>query len=181
MGKLRIIGGINRSRVITFQDNLLGLRPTPDRVRETLFNWLGQDLNGKTCLDLFAGSGALSFESASRGAKQVVTVEVNPKVVADLNKNKVLLKSDQISIVRADALLYLKNSETAFDVIFLDPPYNSELLQQSLELLLVANCVKQHGIIYIEYQIEPDLSQYQIIKQGKASKVNYALIKLSKN
>jgi 16S rRNA (guanine966-N2)-methyltransferase len=177
MGKIRIIGGTYRSRLVRFKTEAEGLRPTPDRVRESLFNWLGQDLTGKTCLDLFAGSGALGFEAASRNAKQVIMVEKNPSVVKDLRLNQELLRVNNLEIVRQDALAYLTMYNRQFEVIFLDPPYSSNLLTSSLQLLNKVCRLKPDGLIYIEYETMPDLTNYSIIKQGKAGTVNYALIK----
>ena len=122
-GQLRIIGGEWRSRKLDFP-HVEGLRPTPDRVRETLFNWLGQELDGWHCLDLFAGSGALGFEAASRGAARVVMIEQAPKVLAALHENHELLhKPSGVEIIRADAIQYLASTQAKFDLIFLDPPY----------------------------------------------------------
>lgn len=185
MGKVRIIGGVYRSRWLPFNDNVNGLRPTPDRVRETLFNWLGQDLSGKSCLDLFSGSGALGFEAISRNAQQVVMVENSLQVAKSLTANKNLLKINNLEIYVNDALVYLKNCQSKFDVIFLDPPYASGLLAKVLALIKVRHDLINDGIIYIEYQNSvaappPDLSDYQIIKSGKAGVVNYALLRLIK-
>ena len=113
-----IVGGEFRRRVLKFPDSE-GLRPTPDRVRETLFNWLGQELDGLHCLDLFAGSGALGFEAASRGAARVVMIEQAPKVLAALRENHEMLdKPGTMEIIRADALQYLASTKAKFDLIF---------------------------------------------------------------
>src|SRR5215212_4125195 len=105
--EVRIVGGEWRSRRIRFAPNP-DLRPTPDRVRETLFNWLGQDLSGLACIDLFAGSGALGFEAASRGAKRVVMVERDRAAYAALERNKQMLGADQVELARGDALEFLR-------------------------------------------------------------------------
>jgi 16S rRNA (guanine966-N2)-methyltransferase len=120
--RVRVIGGTWRSRVLRFPDSA-GLRPTSDRVRETLFNWLGQDLSGKQCLDLFAGSGALGFEAASRGAKRVLMVERDRAAHAALQANCQALHAAQVEIVRVDALDFLRGTQDVYDVIFLDPPF----------------------------------------------------------
>jgi 16S rRNA (guanine966-N2)-methyltransferase len=122
--RVRIIGGEWRSRWIRFPD-IEGLRPTPDRVRETVFNWLGQDLTGLTCLDLFAGSGAFGFEAASRGAREVVLVERNRRIAQSLEDNARLLCGERgpLGVVCADALEFLRRDLRMYDVVFVDPPY----------------------------------------------------------
>jgi len=120
--RVRIIGGVHRSRVLRFPDRP-GLRPTPDRVRETLFNWLGQDLTGRRVLDLYAGSGALGLEAASRGAAEVVLVDLDGITLDGLRANVRLLQLDKVKVVRADALEFLQTVQIPFDVVFADPPY----------------------------------------------------------
>ena len=131
---VRIIGGEWRRRQIRFPGSA-DLRPTPDRMRETLFNWLGQDLTGKTCLDLFAGSGALGFEAASRGAKQVVMVERDAQIFRALQATHTILGAGQVELARADALAFLQADARLYDVVFLDPPYHLHLLPRVLPLL----------------------------------------------
>ncbi len=121
-GKIRIIGGEWRGRRIAVSA-APDLRPTPDRVRETLFNWLGQRLDGLACLDLFAGSGALGFEAASRGAARVVMVEQDRKALAQLRDSLQLLGARNIALIPGDALAYLERPGERFDVVFLDPPF----------------------------------------------------------
>ena len=179
MGKVRIIGGTHRSRILNFKDDVNGLRPTPDRVRETVFNWLGQELTGKKCLDLFAGSGALGFEALSRNAKHVTLVEKDAEVCKDLRLNQERLNATNLEIIQRNATSYVEMCNHQFDVVFIDPPYASILLKQSLELIKNNNILAPDGIVYIEYQEQPDLSGYEIIKQSKAGKVNYALLQLS--
>jgi 16S rRNA (guanine966-N2)-methyltransferase len=124
---IRIIGGRWRSRILHFPD-VPGLRPTPDRVRETLFNWLGQRLDGWRCLDLFAGSGALGFEAASRGAAEVVLVERDAKALAALRENVLKLDAaERVRIQPADARSYLDGACGNFDLILLDPPFDSRV------------------------------------------------------
>lgn len=178
MGKIRIIGGKHRSRMLSFPDATDGLRPTPDRVRETLFNWLNQDLTGKKCLDLFAGSGALAFEAASRGAILTVAVELKPQVAKKLTENKRLLGLDNLQIVCGDGLQYLLKTQEAFDVIFLDAPYSGDLLPEALKILYNKKLLNKDVIIYIEYAEKPDLTGYSILKQSKAGQVNYALLQI---
>jgi len=126
-GKIRIIAGEYRGRRIAVPDRP-GLRPTPDRVRETLFNWLGQSLDGLACLDLFAGSGALGFEAASRGAARVVMVEQDRAAFQVLRRSLDLLKAEQVQLVFDDAFTYLKKTRESFDVVFLDPPFRQNAL-----------------------------------------------------
>jgi len=171
--KVRIIGGQYRRRLLPFPDSE-GLRPTPDRVRETLFNWLGQELYGKHCLDLFAGSGALGFEAASREAARVVMVEKSRKVAECLKENRQLLQAKAIDVLSADAVSYLKTCQERFDVIFLDPPYDSDLLAQVMPL--VARLLTADGLLYFEARRWPELDAgWQVEKQGKAGLVHYAL------
>jgi 16S rRNA (guanine966-N2)-methyltransferase len=126
-GLVRIIGGTLRSRRIAVAARP-GLRPTPDRVRETLFNWLGQELDGLACLDLFAGSGALGFEAASRGAARVVMVDSDHLAVQSLHENRERLRLAQVDIVQAGALAFLAATRLRFDVVFLDPPFRQNPL-----------------------------------------------------
>jgi 16S rRNA (guanine966-N2)-methyltransferase len=132
--RVRIIAGHWRSRLVEFPD-APGLRPTPDRVRETLFNWLGQNLDGLACLDLFAGSGALGFESLSRGAARVVMVERDRAAVASLRESARLLEAGHAEIVQSDALSYLARGDDRFDVVFVDPPYSAGVLVETFTAL----------------------------------------------
>ena len=133
-GVLRVIGGKYRSRVLRVPDRP-GLRPTPDRVRETLFNWLGQDLSGLACLDLYAGSGALGFEAASRGAARVVLVEKDRAVVAELERSRAALDANLVEIVSSGAVEFLARERGRFDVVFLDPPFRQNAVTATLGLL----------------------------------------------
>ncbi|MDR4516936.1 MAG: 16S rRNA (guanine(966)-N(2))-methyltransferase RsmD [Nitrosomonas sp.] len=175
-GKVRIIGGHWRSRIITFPRRP-DLRPTPDRVRETVFNWLGQNLDGKRCLDLFAGSGALGFEAASRGAAQVVMLESDTVVFQSLLENRKKLNADQIELVRMDAMVFLTTDARQFDVIFLDPPYRLDILPKLLPKL--PPHLNVYGQVYMEAMDAwaPD-KQWWIRRKGKAGNVNYQLLEL---
>lgn len=176
INKLRIGGGELRSRVITFPD-AEGLRPTPDRVRETLFNWLGQTLYGRRCLDLFAGSGALGFEAASRGAEQVVMVEKNQLVFRALRENSVKLGCANISMRHQDGLEFVRRDATRFDVIFLDPPFQSDYLPRLLEIL--PKNLNESGVIYVESGAAVEIPPpWQVVKTGRAGQVHYQLIGL---
>lgn len=166
-----------RSRVLRFHE-AEGLRPTPDRVRETLFNWLGQELYGLRCLDLFAGSGALGFEAASRGAAGVVMVENNPQAQRALLENAKLLNATQIQIERGDALSFLNTNQQRFDVIFLDPPFHQQWLEKLLPQL--AKHLADNGLVYVEAETALAPNEHWIIhKQGKAGAVHYHLLKLA--
>lgn len=178
-GRVRIVGGQWRSRIISFPFHA-DLRPTPDRVRETLFNWLGQDLTGLKCLDLFAGSGALGFEAASRGAEQVVMVESNSSVFKGLSDNKSKLKAEQVELIKMDAGVFLTVDTREFDVVFLDPPYRLDILPKIVPLL--PSHLSKDGQVYLEAERFNDIDQlllhWQIRRKTKAGKVNSYLIEL---
>lgn len=171
---MRIIGGSHRRRLIEFPD-ADGLRPTPDRVRETLFNWLGQTLDGRICLDLFAGSGALGFEAASRGASEVVMIERNRTVYRNLQENVKKLGFQNIALRSEDGLEFVLQQNRKFDVIFLDPPFQSDYLPKLLPLLV--DKLAAEGMVYVESgaPFEPDAS-WQVIKRAKAGAVFYQLL-----
>jgi 16S rRNA (guanine966-N2)-methyltransferase len=151
------------------------LRPTPDRVRETLFNWLGQNLYGKRCLDLFSGSGALGFEAASRGAEQVLMVENNRTVYQQLQANVKKLGLSNVALRCEDGLKFARQENGLFDVVFLDPPFKSDFLPQLLPLL--ENSLTQGGMIYLEsgMAFEPDAS-WRVVKRARAGAVHYQLL-----
>lgn len=173
--RVRIVGGEWRSRLLTFPD-VVGLRPTPDRVRETVFNWLGQIMDGKCCLDLFAGSGALGFEALSRGARQVVMVERDSKVARALKQNAALLKAENFELVVADALEFIDQEARNFDVIFVDPPYQLNLLPLVLPRLLPH--LADGGLVYTEADAPLEFpAEWQTWRQGKAGLVHYYLLR----
>jgi len=172
--RVRIIGGQYRRRLLDFP-NSTGLRPTPDRVRETLFNWLGQDLPGWQCLDLFAGSGALGFEAASRGAGRVVMIERDRAALEALEKNRAVLGANQVDILRVDALAWLANSHETFDLIFIDPPFDSGLAGAVLADL--ARHLKPGGQAYVEQGSEVQAPPGLIIhRSGRAGRSHFALL-----
>lgn len=175
---VRIIGGAWRSRRIHFPDRT-GLRPTPDRVRETVFNWLGQDLTGLVCLDLFAGSGALGFEAASRGAARVVMVEHDSLAYQALCANRDALEARQVELKRMDALEFLRSDaggKAHYDVIFADPPFSADYWPRLIPLLPAR--MKQGARVYCESG-EPPVwpPQWEVVKQGRAGQVVFQLIK----
>lgn len=174
INKVRINGGTHRSRIITFPD-AEGLRPTPDRVRETLFNWLGQTLYGKRCLDLFAGSGALGFEAASRGAEQVVMVENNRIVFRSLQDNLAKLGLGNVALHNTDGLEFARQENGLFDVVFLDPPFKSDCLPRLLPVL--GGLLTEQGKVYLESgtAFEPD-ADWNVLRRARAGAVHYQLL-----
>ncbi len=184
MNQIRIIAGKWRGRKILFLDQE-GLRPSPERVRETLFNWLQSDIVGAHCLDLFAGSGALAIEAASRGAKQVTCLELNQEATVNIKKNIALLQTDAISIIQQDAFKFLKNpkSKLKYTLVFLDPPFNENMLEESCELLESNSWLTDSALIYLESNqvLEKYVlpSNWMLIKQKKAGQVYYGLCKRS--
>lgn len=178
-GTCRIIGGKWRGRKVTF-DNAEGLRPTTDRIRETLFNWLQPYIHQSHCLDAFAGSGVLGFEALSRGASDLVFIEQNSKTVSNLKANVDMLKADNVDVVQQDALRWLSSvkREQRFDLVFLDPPFHGELLAQAASLLNRSGCLAKDAIIYVEHNIDEDISlpeNWFCLKQKKAGQVAYRL------
>lgn len=172
--RLRIGGGEWRSRLLRFPD-LPGLRPTPDRVRETVFNWLGQDLHGLSCLDLFAGTGVMAFEALSRGAAHAVLVERAAPACKALRDNRQLLQAEGAQIVHVDALDFLRQNRQRFDVIFLDPPYYQGWLPKLLPQM------QQHlaaqGLLYVEAEYSVDEAEgWRVRKCGKAGNVFFHLL-----
>ena len=149
--EVRIIGGQWKRTKLAVADKP-GLRPTPDRVRETLFNWLGQDLTGWKCIDAFAGTGALGFEAASRGAKEVCLVEQDTALVVQLKRIQTQLQASATQIVRGDAVAALKQLDPAsMDAVFLDPPFDSVLFEAALQA--AGRAVSQDGFVYLEAPI----------------------------
>lgn len=174
MNRVRIIGGRWRSRILTFPDSP-DLRPTPDRVRETLFNWLGQDLTGKTCLDLFAGSGALGFEAASRGAARVVMVEANRQVFRALQASAEKLPAPNVELVCADGVKFPFSDRRAFDVVFLDPPFRLGLPPKLLHEL--PGHLAAGGYVYVEAAQPIEVgSGWQAWRAARAGNVHYQLL-----
>ncbi len=187
LNTVRINAGEWRSRLIKFPD-AEGLRPTPERVRQTVFNWLGQDLTGLNCLDLFSGTGVMGFEALSRGAIAVTWVEKSSPAYKALISNKQLLQADKANILHQDALQFLNQNTLKFNIIFLDPPYNQEWLPKLLPL--IAMHLHAEGLVYVEAEYALDESQlnasagfmadWQIVKQNKAGNVFYHLLKAQK-
>jgi len=177
-GQLRIIAGKWRSRKLAFPDQEY-LRPTPDRIRETLFNWLQADVPGSCCLDLFAGSGALGFEAASRGAGEVVMIEHSRDTASALNRNIELLDAGNIRLVIANAVEWLKKNQHAFNIVFLDPPYKAGLLGNCCKILESGQCLAENAKIYVEHALGDDKivipENWECLKHKSAGQVTYKL------
>ncbi|HEX9396392.1 MAG TPA: 16S rRNA (guanine(966)-N(2))-methyltransferase RsmD [Burkholderiales bacterium] len=173
-GKIRIIGGEWRGRRIAVSARP-DLRPTPDRVRETLFNWLGQRLDGLTCLDLFAGSGALGFEAASRGAARVVMVEQDRQAFAQLRQTLQMLGPKNIELVAGEALAYVGRAGERFDVVFLDPPF-----RQNAPAALLAHLparLAEGARVYLEAGAPLDApGPWRELRRARAGQVSYQLL-----
>ena len=156
------------------------MRPTPDRVRETAFNWLGQTLDGRHCLDLFAGSGALGFEAASRGAAEVVMVENNQSVFRALQENRNKLDFHNVVLHCANALEFIRQDKGRYDVVFLDPPFRNGHLADALALL--TDRLDEDGVVYVEggEPFKPD-GLWETLKHAKAGKVFYQLLRCAQD
>lgn len=181
--KVRIIAGRFRGRKLDFP-NIEGLRPTPNRVRETLFNWLSPVIVGTECLDLFAGSGALGFEALSRGAKRVVFVDDSIEAIKHLKTTLATLSCDQSEILHLSALEFLKDCHCHFDIVFLDPPFSSNLIEKCCNLIADHKILKEGGVIYLETSVKTELSflpsHWETKKVKKAGQVKYLLLQQSK-
>lgn len=177
--QVRIIGGRWRGRKLPFPD-VEGLRPTADRVRETVFNWLQPVIEGARCLDLFAGSGAFGFEAASRGAARVVMVDRDPRVVSGLKAARERLDADAVELRCQDALSYLAGPAEPFDILFLDPPFRSNLLASVFDRLATGGWLAPSARVYIETDDEQTLEMFggraQFLRLKKAGNVHYGLL-----
>ena len=169
---MRIIAGEYRGRRIQVAARP-GLRPTPDRVRETLFNWLGQWLNGMSCLDLFAGTGALGFEAASRGAERVVMVESDRTAFAALQATRQTIGASSVDLVFGDALEYVQRDGERFDVVFLDPPFRQNALPPVFQRL--ERRLKSGARIYVESDAPAAPGGWTELKRSRAGQVSYQL------
>ena len=177
--KVRVIGGQWRGRLLPVAE-ADGLRPTANRVRETLFNWLQFDIHGRSCLDLFSGSGALGIEAASRGASKVTLVEKEAMIANSLRQQVSTLAATQTEVIQADALSFIKTCEQQYDLIFLDPPFQHFALNEVLDAVLAAGIINSDGMIYLEAErngLPESLAQpWQWWRQAKAGQVEYGLI-----
>jgi 16S rRNA (guanine966-N2)-methyltransferase len=175
--RVRIIAGKWRSRLLKFPPTAQ-LRPTPDRVRETLFNWLGQRLDGLACLDLFAGSGALGFEALSRGAARAVMVEADRAAAQALRENVEVLRAEGAQVVQRDAMAYLGEAGEKFDVAFIDAPYASDLALRAMQKLPAR--LNPGARVYVETSQPLDLgAPWTPLREDRAGAVRYALYELT--
>lgn len=178
-GRVRIIGGKWRGRALLFPPTQ-PIRPTSNRVRETLFNWLAPRIEGSRCLDLFAGSGALGFEAASRGAEEVVLVESDPLIVTCLHKSALTFDADNLQIIRCNAIEWLEGPPSSFDIVFLDPPFGSQVLAAACQRLAQRRWLRPGAVIYVEserrLELPPLPTTWNLVRQKRAGNVAYYLI-----
>lgn len=176
-GSVRIIGGRWRGRRIPVP-KVEGLRPSPDRVRETLFNWLQPVLPGSRCLDLYAGTGALGIEAASRGAREVVLVDRDRRVTQNLRQTAARLEATGIEILCREALAFLAGPARAFDIVFLDPPFREALWSPCCRRLHERGWLRAGASVYLEYPTGPlpALPEgWTVVRSGRAGRVQFAL------
>ena len=179
-GRLRIVAGNWLSRLLDI-DPVEGLRPTSQRIRETLFNWLGPRIHGARCLDLYAGTGALGLEALSRGAASAVFVETHRVAAQQLKKNVEMLKAGMTTVLHQDALEYLHSKpDRKFDIVFLDPPFAADLLDETCRLLEYKELLAEGALVYLEQdrsKAEPQLPDgWQVQKNKTAGNVRYMLV-----
>lgn len=173
MGDIRIISGQWRARKIKVIDQP-GLRPSPNRLRETVFNWLQHEISGAHCLDMFAGSGSLGFEAASRGAKQVLMLEKAKSVFVQLRENQTILNAEQVEIMCQDSIAYFRKNNVqaqsqAYDIVFIDPPFDDDLISTSLQLIKAHLADK--ALVYVEHDTKQNEDYLALgFKQIKTSK-----------
>ncbi|OEE77589.1 16S rRNA (guanine(966)-N(2))-methyltransferase RsmD [Vibrio ordalii] len=181
-GFVRIISGLWRGRKLPVHD-AQGLRPTTDRVKETLFNWLAQEIPGAHCLDLFAGSGSLGFEAASRQAESVTLIELNPTAFKQLEHNIGALNATNLRAINSDALAFLKQQGTPHHVVFIDPPFRQGLLSEAVSLLEQNGWLADEALIYIETEKELALegipANWRLHREKNAGQVSYRLFERS--
>ena len=185
-GRLRIVAGNWRSRLLEIA-RIEGLRPTSERIRETLFNWLAPTISGARCLDLYAGTGALGLEALSRGAGSAVFVEKSPIAAKRLQENIDLLTGGPSGpkVIRGDAHDYLRNNEAQFDIVFLDPPFAADVLDETCRLLAETGCLADGALVYLEEdrsRAEPTLpGGWQVLKNKTAGNVRYMLARTGRD
>ena len=180
-GTVRIIGGQWRGTRLPVPD-LPGLRPSGDRSRETLFNWLQMHIHGARCIDLFAGSGVLGLEAASRGAAEVILVEKSRQAAQNLRESLKRLNAEQLEVIETDAIAWLALcNQQSIDIVFIDPPFGTGLELRSLELLTAGDCISPGGFIYIETAREaPAIAPapgWEIVKEKTLGEVRMQLLK----
>ncbi len=176
-GSIRIIAGKHRGRKlpVILAD---GLRPTTDRVKETVFNWLMPYMQKSRCLDCFSGAGSLGFEALSRGATSVTLVELNKTAAKQLNENKTLLSANNVEVIQGDALNFLTSTKAVFDIVFIDPPFRQDLINSTLQQL-TQGILANNALVYLEMEKDannitiPDT--WRCLKEKEAGQVNYRL------
>lgn len=180
-GHVRIISGQWRGRKLPVIDSQ-GLRPTTDRTKETLFNWLMHDIRESRCLDAFAGAGSLGFEALSRGAQDLLLIEKDPQSAKILKQNALTLGANA-QVICSDALTYLQQQSKPFDIVFVDPPYQQQLVEPCMELLLSRNLLTEGALVYVEHEAQLTLKQFaplQVIKEKTTTQFRYALYQYSR-
>lgn len=179
-GSVRIISGLWRGRKLPVPV-VEGLRPTPNRIRETLFNWLQPWIEGADCLDLSAGTGSLCFESLSRGARSAVLIETSHKAASQIRDNLKILSASNATVLEESALQYLQGQVKEFDIIFLDPPFKSDLIVTCFTLIHEQGWLKAGGLLYIEAPAKfelPDLPMgWSLFRSKSSGEVGYHLLK----
>lgn len=179
--QVRIIGGRLRGRKIKLSPDA-AIRPTPNRVRETLFNWLMHDIRDAYCLDLFAGSGALSFEALSRGAKLALLVDHSTATLAQLRQNAKTFALKNIEFLQADSTKPCVSKTHKFNIVFLDPPFHKGYLQQCINWLVESDCLAPDALIYIEAEKQlsplPVPDHWQLLRSQTAGQVRYHLLRV---
>jgi 16S rRNA (guanine966-N2)-methyltransferase len=178
-GEIRIIGGKYKGRKIKVCD-ISDLRPTPNRLRETIFNILQFDIKGAKCLDAFAGTGALGLEALSRGAEKVTFIESHQKAFLQLNENIQQFQTPNFILLKTDCLTFLRQTPEQFDIIFLDPPFKKDCWQHCVQIIYEQNILFSEGILYLESpeEIELDPEKWVLIKKNKLGEVYYAIFKI---
>lgn len=179
MGSVRIISGKFKGRKINVRDEI-GLRPTTDRVRETVFNWLQFDINGSRCLDLFGGSGVMSFEALSRYAQFATIIELNKRVVLELKDNIVKFNVENIKVIQADAIKFVsqKNTDMPYNIVFIDPPFRFGFIDKLVDNLNDNGYLADNAYIYVEHEVEstPRIPiNWKLLKNKNAGQVSYNL------
>ncbi|MGB1199965.1 MAG: 16S rRNA (guanine(966)-N(2))-methyltransferase RsmD [Cognaticolwellia aestuarii] len=176
-GSIRIIAGRHRGRKLTVI-SADGLRPTTDRVKETVFNWLMPYIQDSRCLDCFSGAGSLGFEAISRGAEQVTMLELNNQACQQLKANQQLLNESAITVINTNTTEYLNQKATPFDIVFVDPPFRQQLTEQVTQLL-ANGWLAENGLVYLEMEQEHGAinlpSNWRLLKEKVAGQVRYCL------
>lgn len=181
-GFIRIIAGLWKGKKLPVLD-AQGLRPTTDRVKETVFNWLMFKIADKTVLDCYAGSGSLGLEALSRGAKHLTLVEMHKSTAMQLNKNIQSLSGAQATVENQDCLTYLTKTKQQFDLVFIDPPFNCGLAEKTINALVENNSLADEALVYLE--VEKNLKRtiwpehWQVIKEKTAGEVSYRLLSVN--